>query len=215
MLTHFYVYAFLRKDNSPYYVGKGFGKRAFVRHRKGVKPPKDLSKIVFLRKNLSEEQAFEWEKFYIAHYGRKDLGTGILRNLTDGGEGVSNPSVSVRQRQREAGKINGKKIHAEKDGLGRSITGLKAIEKVHKIIHAERDEWGRSVLGVKSAERLHAKRDELGRSIAGMQAAARTNSQKWEDPDHPELGQHHFNTLKRLQRENGYLSGRCNRQKVR
>jgi hypothetical protein len=40
-----------------------------------------------------------------------------------------------------------------------------------------------------------------------------TNSQLWEDPDHPELGAHHFNVLKKLQRENGLPDKKVNRVK--
>ena len=39
-----------------------------------------------MRSGLTHEEAQAWEQFYIAHYGRKDTGTGILRNQTDGGE---------------------------------------------------------------------------------------------------------------------------------
>jgi hypothetical protein len=43
--------------------------------------------------------------------------------------------------------------------------------------------------------------------------AAVSNSIKWMDPDHPELGSHHFNVLKKLQRQNGYPDSRENRVK--
>jgi hypothetical protein len=92
--TIYYVYAYLRTKDSdtalsgtPYYIGYGKNHRAFNKHR--VPVPKDKSKIIFLYENLSEQEAKELEKQEISKYGRKDIGTGILLNLTDGGEGVS------------------------------------------------------------------------------------------------------------------------------
>jgi hypothetical protein len=87
--TMFYVYTYLREDRTPYYVGKGSGERAFKKWGKGIKPPKDLSRIVIVEDNLDEQTAFDLERKLIAEYGRKDLGTGILYNMTDGGEGPS------------------------------------------------------------------------------------------------------------------------------
>jgi hypothetical protein len=92
----YYVYAYLRaKDSengpigSPYYIGKGKGLRAYNRDRSGRKPPKDKSQIMILADGLTEQDAFEKEKALIAFYGRIVNGTGCLRNITEGGEGVS------------------------------------------------------------------------------------------------------------------------------
>ena len=101
----FYTYAYLRKDDrTPYYVGKGCGKRAYESSH-NVKVPDDNDRIIFLKQNLTEEEAFNHEKYMIAVLGRKDLGTGILRNMSDGGEGHSNPSPESRRKNAESSRL--------------------------------------------------------------------------------------------------------------
>ncbi len=90
MKNDFYTYAWLREDGTPYYIGKGRGKRAWVSAgRRGCSKPVSDDQILILKKNLTEEEAFKHEVYLIAIFGRKDLGTGILYNFTDGGEGSS------------------------------------------------------------------------------------------------------------------------------
>jgi len=87
-MNNYYTYAYLREDGTPYYIGKGKGNRIY-RKDKRIRPPKDRSKIIFLKQNLTEEEVFKHEIYMIFVFGRRDLGTGILRNLTNGGEGSS------------------------------------------------------------------------------------------------------------------------------
>ena len=93
-MCNYYTYAYLREDRTPYYVGRGKGDRAYRRHwrsraRSGYFDPPSKDRILILKKNLTEEDANKHEKYMIFVFGRKDNKTGILRNLTNGGEGTS------------------------------------------------------------------------------------------------------------------------------
>ena len=126
----FYTYLWLREDGRPYYVGKGHGDRAFDWHKRvGRAPSRDR---IIIQEHLSEEDAFAAEVFLIAFYGRKDLRTGCLTNLTDGGEGPAGqrmpesfrrfhservkanpfPPLSAESRKRIAQKLKGRKMSA-------------------------------------------------------------------------------------------------------
>jgi len=95
VLENFYVYAYLRSKDSatakagtPYYIGKGSKNRMNEKHT-SARIPKDVNYIVILENNLTELGAFAIERRMIMWYGRKNNKTGILVNLTDGGEGTS------------------------------------------------------------------------------------------------------------------------------
>jgi NUMOD3 motif len=102
-MTIFYTYMWLREDGTPYYIGKGSGKRAF---RKG-RPNKDR---IIVQEFPTEEDAFEAERLLIAYYGRKDLGTGILINFTDGGEGSSGVTFSEETLRNRSRRLLGNTI---------------------------------------------------------------------------------------------------------
>ena len=96
----YYVYLYLRKDGTPYYVGKGQGRRAYSKNHR-VNVPKNKDKIVFVNTHLSEKNALERETELILQYGRRDIRTGILENCTSGGAAGTgrNPILTETQVQ--------------------------------------------------------------------------------------------------------------------
>lgn len=115
---NYYIYRHRRLDTfGVFYVGLGSTpnlKRAYDDVRRGswwkrvVK--KAGYKVEILAEGLLKEEVIELEMFLIAEYGRRDLGTGILINLTSGGEGATDISEETRNKRSKA--LTGKK-HTE------------------------------------------------------------------------------------------------------
>jgi hypothetical protein len=123
----FYTYAYLRKDGTPYYIGKGCGRRAFRSHGRLPVPPRE--RVLFLKRNLTEAEAIKHEVYMIAVFGRKDLGEGCLRNRTDGGDGVGRRVWTPEQRE---------VVRAKKLGQGRSE---KAKAKQRETLRTNPRRW--------------------------------------------------------------------------
>ena len=158
--NRFYTYAYLREDRTPYYVGKGKCNRVYNKHQKGISVPKDKSRIIFLKQNLTEAEAFRHEIYMIAVFGRKDLGTGILRNRSDGGEGNSGwiPSEETKDKIRQRA-IGRKASQKTKQKLSKIHKGRKHTEEWKKI-QSERMKGNTYGLGIKPSLETLRKRSE-------------------------------------------------------
>jgi hypothetical protein len=108
----YYTYAYLREDGTPYYIGKGKAGRINNKLHAIHLPPEEGRRI-FLKQNLTDEEARKHEVYMIAVLGRKDLGTGILRNVTNGGEGCSGRRLSDETKKKLSDRHKGREFTKE------------------------------------------------------------------------------------------------------
>lgn len=142
--TGFYTYG-LRADNDTnfFYIGKSFvGSYRLMEHlseaRRGEKDLKSnkirkllrsgnaiIEEVLLVTDN--EQEALNYEVALIAKYGRRNNKTGILTNLTDGGEGTVGVIYSAEVREKMSKAKMGNKIN-----VGRKRPDM--IEKFSKIV---------------------------------------------------------------------------------
>jgi len=156
MIT-FYTYLWLRENGTPYYAGKGHGTRAF---RKGC-PPRER---IIIQEWTSEGEAFEAERLLIACYGRKDNGTGILRNYTDGGEGPANPAEHILKAHSVVGRKNVETGHLKSISVKGGLAAVKSGQ-IFKIATREARSKGGQRSGQQHIDSGHIQ--ALGRKYGG------------------------------------------------
>jgi hypothetical protein len=128
-MNNYYTYAYLREDGTPYYIGKGKAGRINNKLHTINLPPEEGRRI-FLKQNLTDEEARKHEIYMISVLGRKDLGTGILRNMTNGGEGCAGRVLSEETKKKlsEVHK-NRKKSKEHRKALSEAAKKRKASDK--------------------------------------------------------------------------------------
>lgn len=135
-IYRYYVYAYLREDGTPYYIGKGTKNRAWNNH-KGINKPPHKNRIIILKNNLTEQESIEAEINFIKIYGRKDLNTGILLNRTNGGEGGDTLSN-----------------HPEKEKIIKKIAESNKNSEKHKKFGKNNPNWGNKYSHTEKTKKL-------------------------------------------------------------
>lgn len=160
-LNIFYVYILRRPDwhdpyyvwlSCPFYVGKGCGRRSKMHIWEAINYEKNgesrnnhkdriINKlwrigldfeIEYYAINLTEEEAFRIEKKLINKYGRMNNGTGILVNMTDGGEG----STGFRHTEESLRKMLDNRVYVS--GENNPCFGKKRPEEIKQKLRGPR-----------------------------------------------------------------------------
>ncbi len=145
--THTYcVYQHRRNDTGEiFYIGIGKRqKRAYAKanrsKRWGAITNKHGYSVEILLENVSRTEAIYSEMYLISFYGRMDLGTGRLVNMTDGGDGRENIIVSKETRIKLSTGNKGRKFSQEvcakrsivRTGEKRSAETIRNISEAKK-----------------------------------------------------------------------------------
>jgi len=133
----YYVYFHQDDQGKVFYVGKGKGNRAhscsnrskcwlgYVKNHCSANRPQ----VIIVQDLLTEPEAFQLESQLILQYGRRDLGTGQLINMTSGGDGASGHKKSQATRDKIAVSNSGKPSHNK--GKPMTIEQKKKISDAH------------------------------------------------------------------------------------
>jgi len=187
------VYKHLRKDtNEIFYIGIGSDiDRITSRHHRNPLWLNIVNKVGYdyeiIEDNLSWEAACELEKKLIMEYGRRDNNTGILVNMTDGGEGTPGivRIISEETKQKISNTLRGNTLSTEtKKKISEALKGKIVSEETRmKLSKAnkgqnqnrsdeEYEKWRKSMIGVKKSEEAikNIKRGNVGKNVGRVRS---------------------------------------------
>jgi hypothetical protein len=155
------LYRHIRKDTQDiFYIGIGKTvKRAFSlsdrnNHWKNIIKSTDYE-VDIIFEDLTWNEACEKEKEFIQIYGRRDLGSGTLVNMTNGGDGANGLIQTEETRKKLSKLLTGRTIAKEtKAKLSKYMTGRIGIYKDGKSKYVDLSElqsfidtgWNRNII---------------------------------------------------------------------
>ena len=112
MADRYYIYLHVKLcSGEPFYIGKGTLARAYRKVGRSLFWNKIANKhgfdVFILENNLTEQESFEREHYWINRIGRRDLNKGTLVNLTNGGEGASGCVQSEESKNKKSLSLKG------------------------------------------------------------------------------------------------------------
>lgn len=130
---------------------------------------------MILKNNLTEEDAFRHEVYMIEILGRKNQGTGILENMTRGG---NQPPVFIAHSEETRSKMRQRRHSEEtKKKIGQSSKGRPCKDWVKK--HLSKKYKGRS-LTPETKEKLSKSLTGIKRSEETKRKMSESAKRRWE-----------------------------------
>jgi hypothetical protein len=194
----YYVYVYKdprpTKNQQVVYVGKGTGDRDLSHWSRGShnKPLQDFLSHLRQRglepirqrilETLDEAEAFKKEIELIALYGRRNIGTGTLFNLTDGGEGLSGAVKTAEHKQND--KNNSLKNWADPVYREKVIASQKRAQGTDEArsrkSKASVATWADSTVRDKRTESIKRSRT----TAVSRQKTSEQSKAQWADPEY-------------------------------
>lgn len=137
MEKKYVIYRHLKPNGEVFYIGIGSEKRAYQKNPRSDFWKRVVSihgyEVQILKSDLSWKDACELEILLISWYGRRNLNTGTLVNMTEGGDGSVGYSPSEESRRSRSEKMKGvPKSEKARKNMNKSKIG-KSISEEHRL----------------------------------------------------------------------------------